>query len=169
MVAIAAVFRFPLKKVKNTFASRRNTRRFPLPDFLYLFSKHLEMPRNKKLIELTKCEAEVMDVVWDKESVTVNDVVETIERDLAYTTVLTTMKILEDKKIVRRGKKIGRAFTYTAKVSREQVREGMLKSLADQLFGGSTRSLVLSLLQSDAVSAADIEAVRNAADKLGDS
>lgn len=127
------------------------------------------MPRTKKLVELTKCEAEVMDVVWDQECVTVNDVVEAIDRDLAYTTVLTTMKILEDKKIVRRGKKIGRAFTYTAKVSRDQVREGMLKSLADQLFGGSTRSLMLSLLESDAVSASDIEAVKKAADRLGDS
>ena len=127
------------------------------------------MPRAKKLVELTKCEAEVMEVVWNQESVTVNDVVEAIDRDLAYTTVLTTMKILEDKKIVRRGKKIGRAFTYTAKVSRDQVREGMLKSLADQLFGGSARSLVLSLLESDAVSASDIEAVKKAADRLGDS
>ncbi|QDV47556.1 Penicillinase repressor [Stieleria neptunia] len=127
------------------------------------------MPRSKKLVELTKCEAEVMDVVWDKGSVTVNDVVESINRDLAYTTVLTTMKILEDKKIVRRGNKIGRAFTYQPKVSREQVREGMIKSLADQLFGGSTRSLVLSLLQSNAVSADDIAAVKKAADQLGES
>ncbi|QDS91495.1 Penicillinase repressor [Roseimaritima multifibrata] len=128
------------------------------------------MPRSsKKLVELTKCEAEVMDVVWEKESVTVNDVVEAIDRDLAYTTVMTTMKILEDKKIVRRGEKIGRAFTYTAKVSRDQVREGMLKSLTDQLFGGSAKSLVLSLLQSDAVSVDDIEAVRKAAAKLEDS
>ena len=127
------------------------------------------MPRSNKFVELTKCEAEVMDIVWDKGSVTVGDVVEAIDRDLAYTTVLTTMKILEDKKIVRRGKKIGRAFTYKPKVTREAVREGMIKSLADQLFGGSTRSLVLSLLQSDAVSAEDIAAVREAADKLGDS
>lgn len=127
------------------------------------------MPRIKNRIELTRCEAEVMEIVWDKESVTVNDVVDSIKRDLAYTTVLTTMKILEDKGIVRRGKKIGRAFTYTAEVSREQVREGMLKSLADQLFGGSARSLVLSLLQSDAVSADDIEAVKRAAERLGDS
>jgi len=126
------------------------------------------MPRAKKLVELTKCEAEVMGVVWDKQSVTVSDVVKAIDRDLAYTTVLTTMKILEEKKIVCRGPKIGRAFTYVAKVSRQQVREGMLKSLADQLFGGSTRSLVLSLLQSDAVSADDIAAVKKAADKLGD-
>ncbi len=127
------------------------------------------MPRSKKRVELTKCEAEVMEVVWDKGSVTVNDVVDTIDRELAYTTVLTTMKILEDKKIVRRGKKIGRAFTYTPKVSREQVQEGMVKSLADQLFGGSIRSLVLNLLESDAVSPDDIEAVKKAAAKLGDS
>ncbi len=127
------------------------------------------MPRTKNLIELTKCEAEVMDVIWDRDWVTVNDVVEAIQRDLAYTTVMTTMKILEDKKIIRRGNKVGRAYTYKAKVSRRRVREGMLKSLADQLFGGSTRSLVLSLLQSDAVSADDIEAVKKAADRLGDS
>ncbi|TWU35671.1 Methicillin resistance regulatory protein MecI [Novipirellula aureliae] len=127
------------------------------------------MSRTEKLVELTKCEAEVMDIVWDKASVTVSDVVEAIDRDLAYTTVLTTMKILEDKKIVRRGPKIGRAFTYIAMVSREQVREGMIKSLANQLFGGSTRSLVLSLLQSNSVSADDIAAVKQAADQLGDS
>lgn len=145
---------------------RRQLARFKFHPSLF---KHHHMPRSKKLVELTKCEAEVMDVVWDKGSVTVNDVVESIDRDLAYTTVLTTMKILEDKKIVRRGPKIGRAFTYKPKVSREEVREGMIKSLADQLFGGSTRSLVLSLLQSDAVSAEDIEAVKKAADRLGDS
>ena len=121
---------------------------------------------SKKFVELTKCEAEVMDVVWNQECVTVNDVVDAINRDLAYTTVLTTIKILEDKNVVLRGEKIGRAFTYTARVSREQVRASMLKSLTDQLFGGSPQSLVLSLIQSDAVSAADIEAVKRAAAEL---
>ncbi len=125
------------------------------------------MPHTAKSgTELTKCEAEVMDVVWDQEWVTVNDVVEAIDRDLAYTTVLTTMRILEDKKFVRRGEKIARANTYTALVTREQVRAGMLKALTDQLFGGSARSLVLSLINSEAVSAGDIEAVRKAAEKL---
>ncbi|WP_146528424.1 BlaI/MecI/CopY family transcriptional regulator [Novipirellula artificiosorum] len=124
---------------------------------------------SKGSVDLTRCEAEVMDVVWENEFVTVNDVVNAIDRNLAYTTVMTTMKILEEKEIVCRGKKIGRAYTYSANVSREQVRVGMLKSLTDQLFGGSARSLVLSLMQSDAVSAEDIEAVKEAAEKLGDS
>ncbi len=114
-------------------------------------------------MHLTKCEAEVMEIVWEKQCVTVNDVVERIQRDLAYTTVLTTMRILEDKGIVRRGEKSGRANTYVAAVSRDVVRMGMIRELTDQLFGGSVRSLVLSLLNSDNVSAADLAAVRKAA------
>lgn len=117
------------------------------------------MPRT----QITKCEAEVMDVVWDRGSVTVNDVVEAIDRDLAYTTVLTTMRILEDKEIVKRGKKISRAYTYTPAVSREEVRLGMLHELTDRLFGGSVQSLVLSLLDSDSISPKDIAAVKHAA------
>ncbi|MDA8745705.1 BlaI/MecI/CopY family transcriptional regulator [Rubripirellula amarantea] len=124
------------------------------------------MPNKNNSTELTKCEAEVMDIVWAKGTVTVNDVVESIGRDLAYTTVMTTMKILEDKQFVQRGKKIGRAYTYSARVSQQAVREGMLNSLIDQIFGGSARSLVLSLIQSDTVTASDIEAVKTAAKKL---
>lgn len=125
------------------------------------------MPRSSKHeIELTKCEAEVMEVVWNQQPVTINDVVTAMNRDLAYTTVLTTMKILEDKKIVKRGAKIGRALTYTSRISREQIRQNMVKSLAEQLDGGSIRSLVLNLLASDAVSAEDIAAVRRAAAEL---
>ncbi len=116
--------------------------------------------------QLTKCESEVMDIVWQYESVTVSDVVDAIPRELAYTTVLTTMRILEDKGVVRRGEKIGRANTYLANVSREEVRHSMLRELTDQLFGGSVRSLVLSLMDSDQVSAEDLAAVRKAADEV---
>ncbi|MCA9174106.1 MAG: BlaI/MecI/CopY family transcriptional regulator [Planctomycetales bacterium] len=115
--------------------------------------------------QLTKCESEVMDVVWRRDFVTVNDVVEAIDRDLAYTTVLTTMRILEDKGVVCRGEKIGRAYTYRAAVSKEDVRHSMIRALTDQLFGGSIRSLVLSLIDSDQVSPEDLEAVRKAADE----
>ncbi len=117
-------------------------------------------------IQITKCEAEVMDVVWARGQVTVSDVVEGVDRDLAYTTIMTTMRILEDKKIVRRGEKIGRAYTYLPAVTREQVRVGMLSELTDQLFGGSVRSLVLSLMESEHVSDSDIKALREAAAKL---
>jgi predicted transcriptional regulator len=112
---------------------------------------------------ITKCEAEVMEVVWDRQRVTVADVVEAIDRDLAYTTVLTTMRILEEKGIVRRGEKAGRAHTYLAAVTRDEVRKGMIHELTNQLFGGSVRSLVLSLIDSDDITPEDIAAVKKAA------
>jgi predicted transcriptional regulator len=117
-------------------------------------------------VELTKCEAEVMAVVWEQGTVTVSDVVNTLERDLAYTTVLTTLKILEEKNIVRRGDKIGRAYTYLPNVTQDEVQQSMLRRLTEQLFGGSARSLVLSMIQSNAVSEADLKAIRKAADDL---
>ncbi len=116
-------------------------------------------------IQITRCEAEVMDVVWQKQRVTVSDVVAAIERDLAYTTVLTTMRILEDKGIVRRGEKIGRAYTYHPAVSRDEVRQNVIRELAQQYFGGSLRSLVLSMLDSDTITPADIDAVKKAAEE----
>jgi predicted transcriptional regulator len=121
----------------------------------------IDMPHR----QLTKCESEVMDVVWNREWVTVNDVVEAIDRDLAYTTVLTTIRILEDKGVIERGEKIGRANTYRAKVSIDEVRHGMIRELSDQLFGGSVRSLVLSLINSKQVTHEDLAAVRRAADE----
>lgn len=123
-----------------------------------------EEPMNR--IQITKCEAEVMEIVWDKGCVTVNDVVDGVDRDLAYTTIMTTMKILEEKNIVRRGDKIGRAFTYRPAVTREAVRQGMVRELADRLFGGSVRSLALSLIDSSEVNADDIAALKEAANKL---
>ncbi len=124
------------------------------------------MEERTNLPVIPAAEAEVMNVVWDHTPCVISNIVDRLTRTLAYTTVMTTMKILEDKNVVRRGDKVGRAFSYTANVSRDQVRESMLKSLADQLFGGSIRSLVLNLIESDAVSKDDIEAVRKAAAKL---
>lgn len=113
--------------------------------------------------QLTKCESEVMDVIWRRTKVTVADVVDGIDRDLAYTTVLTTIRILEGKGIVHRGEKIGRANTYFASVTRDEVRQGMIRELSNQLFGGSVKSLVLSLINSDEITPEDLEAVRKAA------
>ncbi len=116
-------------------------------------------------VQITKCEAEVMDVVWQQQQVTIADVVEAIDRKLAYTTVMTTMGILEQKGIVRRGDKIGRAFTYSATVTREEVQQGKVREIAEQFFGGSIRSLVLSLVRTDSISLADITALQQAAEE----
>jgi predicted transcriptional regulator len=115
---------------------------------------------------LTPCEAEVMNVVWSQHAVTVQDVVDAIPRRLAYTTVMTTMKILEDKGYIARGEKRGRAFVYRALVSCNRVSRTTVNDLANRFFDGSVKSLVLNLINTRQIKGDDLAELRAAIDSL---
>jgi predicted transcriptional regulator len=116
--------------------------------------------------QLTPCELEVMDIVWDRGRVTVQDVVDAIGRNLAYTTVMTTLRILEEKGVVERCGKQSRAFVYQSRVSREAVRHTMASELSRNLFGGSLARMVLSLIDSSSVSPEEVSELRAAIHRL---
>ena|SRR5207245_2027022 len=84
----------------------------------------------KKSPGLTDAELRLMEVLWRKGSATVSDVVESLPKNvpLAYSTVLTTLRILENKGYVRHNKE-GRAFVYLPVVGREQARENAVTHL----------------------------------------
>src|SRR6188474_3080525 len=115
---------------------------------------------------LTACEAEVMNVVWSQNSVTVQDVVDAIPRKLAYTTVMTTMKILEDKGFVARKGKRGRAIVYRPLVSSESASGSTLSEMANRFFDGSIKSMVLSLVKTNQITAEDLAELRAAIDSV---
>jgi BlaI family transcriptional regulator, penicillinase repressor len=115
---------------------------------------------------LTPCEVEVMNVVWSHGVVTVQDVVDAIPRTLAYTTVMTTMKILEEKGFIARGEKRGRAFVYRALVSSESASRNTVSELANRFFDGSVKSMVLSLIKTRQITAEDLTELREAIDSL---
>src|SRR3954469_8423010 len=92
---------------------------------------------------LTSCELEVMDVVWQKHRVTVQDIVDSLDRSLAYTTGRRTLKILDEKRGVLKRTKSGRAFVYEPLVTREEISRRIADQLTQQLFCGSVKSLVL--------------------------
>ena len=117
-------------------------------------------------LTLTACEAEVMNVVWSKSSVTVQDVVDAIPRELAYTTVMTTMKILEDKGFIERGKKRGRAYSYRALVSYESASSTTVNEMANRFFDGSLKSLVLSLIKTQQITPEDLAELRDTINSL---
>jgi predicted transcriptional regulator len=79
-------------------------------------------------------EAEIMDVVWDQGEVTVRDVHRTIneDREIAYTTVMTTLGRLADKGLLRRIE-AQPAHHFIALVSREQYARSTVKSVVDWL------------------------------------
>jgi predicted transcriptional regulator len=117
-------------------------------------------------LHLTTCELEIMDVLWRKRRATVQEVCDALRRDVAYTTVMTMLKILEEKRGVLRREKVGRAFVYEPIVSREAVREHMASEMTQQLFSGSVKSLVLSLLGSRRVSKAEIHELKQVIESL---
>ena len=117
---------------------------------------------------LTPCEAEVMNVVWGKDSVTVQDVVDAIPRQLAYTTVMTTIRILENKGFVARAGKRGRALTYQSIVSSELASRRTLSEMANRYFDGSVKSMVLSLIRSKEITPDDLSELRVVIDSLKD-
>jgi predicted transcriptional regulator len=107
-----------------------------------------------------------MNVVWSRGAVTVQDVVDAIERPLAYTTVMTTLKILEDKGFVARGEKRGRAFVYRPIVSSESASNRTVNELADRFFDGSVKSMVLSLIKTRQITSSELDELRAAIDAL---
>lgn len=89
-----------------------------------------------------------MKVVWRLESATVRDIYEQLRenRDVAYTTVLTMMKILEQKGYVTKTR-ADRAFVYRAARPRQQVLGGMVREFIDRVFDGASRPMLLHLVK----------------------
>ena len=87
-------------------------------------------------------ELQCLKALWELGEANVKDVrrVLTINRKLAYTTVMTVLDRLERRGGVRR-RKIGRSFVYTPMLSRESLRRLALKEFVDSFFDGSTDSL----------------------------
>jgi predicted transcriptional regulator len=115
---------------------------------------------------LTACEAEIMNIIWQRDAATVPDVVDALERPLAYTTVMTMMKILANKGFIFRGEKRGRAYVYRAQVSSESASGHTATELASRFFDGSVTSMVLSLIKTRRISAADLAELRAAIDSM---
>ena len=101
----------------------------------------------KKSPTLTEAELKLMDVLWTKGSGTVGDVVEALPTDppLAYSTVLTTLRILEDKGYLRHTKE-GKAFVYHPVVKRDEAQRSAVRRVISQFFQNSPELLVLNLL-----------------------
>jgi predicted transcriptional regulator len=110
---------------------------------------------------LTDAELRLMEVVWEKGAATVSDVVDALPEDLPlhYSTVLTTLRILEGKGYLTHTKD-GRAFVYKPLVAREQAREKAVTHLVRRFFGGSPELLMLNLVEHRKVTPEELKRLR---------
>jgi BlaI family transcriptional regulator, penicillinase repressor len=109
---------------------------------------------------LTPQELEIMKLVWLRESATVRDIYEALldKRKIAYTTVMTMMKILETKGYLKKRRQ-DRAFIYRPAHPKNQVIGGMLREFIDRVFNGSAEPLLVHLVQSRQIREKDLQKI----------
>jgi BlaI family transcriptional regulator, penicillinase repressor len=98
----------------------------------------------------------IMKVLWDRGPATVAEVQDRLEGEpLAYTTVATMLRKMEDRQLVRHHPQ-QRRFLYEAAVSEEEVTRSMAADLVDRLFAGSLADAVSHLLENREVSRGEL-------------
>jgi BlaI family transcriptional regulator, penicillinase repressor len=107
---------------------------------------------------LTPQELELMKIVWQKGEVTVRDVYETLleRRRIAYTTVMTMMRVLEKKGYVKTRRE-NRAFVYRPSRPERQVVRSMVREFVDRVFNGSAQPLLVHLVEDRKLSPKELE------------
>lgn len=110
---------------------------------------------------LTETELEMMNVIWRIGPCSVHQVVQALrpQRELAYTSVSTIIRILEQKKYVASIKE-GRGHLYRAAVSKQAYQAMSLARLVSNVFDGAPTLLVQRLLDSKQLSAEELESIR---------
>ena len=101
----------------------------------------------KKSITLTQAELLLMKVLWERGESTVAEMVTatSAEAALAYTSVLTTIRILETKGYVRHRQE-GRAFLYSSCIGEAEASRSEVRHVLQRFFGNSRERLLLSML-----------------------
>ena len=110
---------------------------------------------------LGKLELEVMKIIWSKDKATIRQVWEKLypEKKLAYTTVATVTRKVEEKGFLAHEKQ-DRTYVYTPLIKQAEVSQSMLRELIDRLFDGSAAQMVTALVQSKELTLDDIERIQ---------
>ena len=112
----------------------------------------------------TQGELEVLQILWGRGPSTVREVLETLPRELAYTTVMSLMNVMTEKKLITREPE-GRAFRYTAQQQPEQAEGKILGNVLAKVFDGSASALVARLLEQSQPTTAELDEIRKLIDQ----
>ncbi len=109
----------------------------------------------------TAAELEILDILWEREAATVREVHEIINsrKPTAYTTVLKTLQIMDEKGSVERDK-AAKAHVYRAKNSPEHTQKNLVADLLEKAFRGSALKLVQHVLEAKPATAEELKEIR---------
>jgi BlaI family transcriptional regulator, penicillinase repressor len=116
---------------------------------------------------LTPQELAIMKVVWRLEQATVREVYEALraKREIAYTTVMTMMRILEEKGYLK-STRVERAYRYRPAQPRHQVVGALVRDFLDRVFDGAAAPLLLHLAKEGRLSREERRMIRRIAEEV---
>jgi predicted transcriptional regulator len=122
----------------------------------------------RKSNTLTEAELRLMKILWRRGESAVTDMVAGLPADepLAYNSVLTTIRILEQKGYVDHRQE-GRAFVYRPCVAEDEASRSEVKHILNRFFGNSRERLLLSLLGDEEITPGELERLRAAITSAG--
>jgi BlaI family transcriptional regulator, penicillinase repressor len=114
-----------------------------------------------KSATLTEAELRIMNVLWDRGSATVHEVLEALPAKpaLAYNSILTIIRILEKKGYVKHVKD-KRAHVFMPQVDRKDATRFEVRHLVSRFFGNSREQLVLNVLEDTSIDAEELDRLR---------
>lgn len=124
------------------------------------------MRQKKKNEFLTEVELEFMTQLWALGKGTVRDVLATLdpERNLAYTSAATILRIMEQKNFVT-SEKQGKTFVYTPVLAKDAYQSKTLRDLSDKLFDGTPASMVARLVDDHGITEDALNEIRALLDR----
>lgn len=118
---------------------------------------------------LTETELELMTILWRLGEGSVSDVIEELPkgRSLAYTSVSTILRILEQKKILKTRKE-GRGHIYIPQIRKAEYEAKTVKHVVDRVFDGTPVALVRQLLDTVKLDESDLRELKDLINRAGD-
>jgi BlaI family transcriptional regulator, penicillinase repressor len=117
--------------------------------------------------KLSKLELKIMETLWNRGEVSIREIQEAFPEKgrPAYTTIQTTVYRLEEKKAVRRVRKVGNFHIFTAAVTRNAAQRRLVDDLLS-LFGGRTQPVMMHLIESGKLTLEDVKEAERTLRKL---
>jgi BlaI family penicillinase repressor len=120
------------------------------------------------ILEPTKAELEILQVLWKHGPSTVrfvNDTLNAQKRPVQYTSTLKQMQVMAEKKMLNRDE-TNMKHIYSAGIEEQQTKSYLLDRFVDAMFNGSAASLLMQLLGNKKASATEIQKIKDLLDKL---
>jgi len=115
----------------------------------------------------TELELQLLKILWTKSPRPVREIREVLAqqgRDIAHTSVITTLNTMVEKKFLKR-KKQGKRFLFEPKVTREKMSWRILKKMVERVFDGSTKAVLLSLFDDSDIDVSELQELKQLIDQ----